>query len=293
MSENRVPNFLKKLSYWVPDRLYIQLRYFSKFHKFCNLRSPRTFNEKLQWLKLNYRREGDWKLVDKHEVKSIVAEVIGEEYIIPTIAVYSSVDEIDLSELPDSFVIKCTHDSGGVILVKDKNDIDVAEIRDKLSWTMRRSYFFSGREPHYKGIVPRIIVEPYLEDNGHGQLLDYKFFCFDGQVKSLFVAADRAIGSLKFDYFDEDFLPLDMRQPYPNSEVLPRKPECFQEMLSLAQILSQRHPHVRVDFYQINGKVYFGELTFFHFGGFEPFRPREWDRIWGDWLTLPAIVREY
>lgn len=272
--------------------MYIQLRYLMKFRRTCDLRHPKTYNEKLQWMKLNYRVSDEWVLVDKLEVKERVAAQIGNEYIIPTLGVYATPDEIDFDTLPNSFVLKCTHDSGGVVLVRDKRGHDLESIRPKLQRTMEKNYFYSGREPHYRHITPRIIAEPFLQDDATGQLLDYKFFCFDGAVKALFVASGRASGNLKFDYFDAEFRPLGIRQPYPNSDVPPRKPECYREMLNVAGKLAQGHPHVRVDLYQINGHVYFGELTFYHFGGMEPFIPEKWDRVFGNWLKLPEPIGE-
>lgn len=292
MSGDNYPQFVKRLSRSIPDRLYIQLRYVMKFHKFCNLREPKTYNEKLQWMKLYYRVPGEWLLVDKFEVKGRVAAQIGGEHIIPTLGVYSSVDEIDFDALPDSFVLKCTHDSGGVVLVEDKKTLDVLAVREKLQHIMEKNYFYGGREPHYREITPRIIAEPFLQDDTLGQLVDYKFFCFDGEVKAMFVASDRSSGKVKFDYFDEDFNPLDIRQPYPNSAVLPQKPERYDEMLDIARKLAHGHPHVRVDLYQVNGRVYFGELTFYHFGGMQPFFPEKWDRVFGEWMTLPEPVGE-
>lgn len=291
MSGNNYPKLVKRLYRLLPDRWYIQLRYFTRFHRFCDLRNPSTYNEKLQWLKLNYRIAEDTILVDKYEVKGVVRELVGAEYVIPTLGVYDTVEDIDFDELPESFVLKCTHDSGGVVVVRDKSLIDVALVRDELRQTLGRNYYYNGREPHYLDIQPRIIAEPFLEDATHGQLLDYKFFCFDGDVKAMFVASDRASGNVKFDYFDADFSPLDIRQPYPNSPTLPARPDSYEEMLDIARQLSQGHPHVRVDLYEVNGHVYFGELTFFHFSGFQPFNPSEWDEVWGNWLRLPAPIR--
>ncbi|WP_313811139.1 ATP-grasp fold amidoligase family protein [Glutamicibacter sp.] len=294
MSKSRsYPQFVKNVVRKLPDTVYLQLRYFSKFKTFYSMRHPRTYNEKLQWLKVNYRVRDEPLLVDKYEVKSIVARKIGNEYVIPTLGIYNSVDEIDFDSLPSSFVLKCTHDSGGVVLVQDKNDADIEKVRARLAKSMHRNYFYSGREPHYLQIKPRIIAEPYFADDRSGQLLDYKFFCFDGQVKAMFVASDRASGNVKFDYFDPQFEPLELKQPYPNSAVLPSKPTQFNKMIELSRILSEGHPHVRVDLYEVNGKVFFGELTFFHFSGMEPFKPEKWDRLWGDWLTLPAAIKSY
>lgn len=282
----------RRLMKWNDER-YLTFLYRVKMGKPLNLQNPQTYNEKLQWLKLYYRIPGEAALVDKFDVKEIVADLVGAEYVIPTLGLFSSVDEIDFDALPNSFVLKCTHDSGGVAVVPDKSVADIAAIREKLTRSMNRNYFYNGREPHYLRITPRIIAEPYVEDKKHGQLLDYKFFCFNGEVKTMFIASDRSSGSVKLDYFDADFKPLELKQPYPNSEVMPEKPERYEEMLELSRKLSQGHPHVRVDLYEANGQIYFGELTFFHFSGLEPFTPAKWDRVWGDWLTLPAPVNGY
>ncbi|WP_313811138.1 ATP-grasp fold amidoligase family protein [Glutamicibacter sp.] len=284
---------LKQVLRHLPDRAYIQLYYFAKFGKFCNLRNPSTFNEKLQWLKLNYRIISDQKLVDKSEVKQIVEQKIGKEYIVPTLALYDNAEQIDFSSLPDSFVLKCTHDSEGVVIVEDKKDLDLDAAREKLRRALKQNFYPIGREPHYRDLEPKIIAEPYLKDEVHGQLLDYKFFCFDGEVKAMFVASDRVSGNTKFDYFDADYHPLEMQQAYPNSSSRPSKPQRYQEMLDISRILSAGHPHVRVDLYEVNGRVYFGELTFFHFSGFSPFKPKEWDQRWGDLISLPVARVEY
>lgn len=281
----------KRLSHALPDRLYLQLKFFSRFKRFVNFRNPRTFNEKLQWLKLNYRVPSDEALVDKFSVKEWVAERIGSEYVIPTLAVHDSLEEIKLEDLPNEFVLKCTHDSGGVMLVRDKSRVDARAISEKLGRSMRRNYFYSGREPQYLNLQPRVIAEPFLEDTRHGQLIDYKFFCFDGEVKAMFVASDRSSGHVKFDYFDAEYNSLDLRQPYPNSTVPPEKPAKFEEMLAISRKLSDGHPHVRVDLYEVNGRVYFGEMTFFHFSGLQPFIPSYWDKKFGDWLNLPSTKR--
>lgn len=291
MASNKYLKQAKQLLRVLPDRQYIQLYYFAKFRRLPNLTRPTTFNEKLQWLKLNYCPAGNAQLVDKHEVKSVVSGLIGSEHVIPTIGLYDTVEEIDFDELPDAFVLKCTHDSEGVVLVRDKSTADFDEIREKLGRALAHDFFWIGREPCYRGIQPRIIAEPFLEDKAQGQLRDYKFFCFDGEVKAMFVASDRSSAVMKFDYFDDDFSPLDIRQSYPTSSIKPEKPARFVEMLEVAQKLSVGHPHIRVDLYEANGQVYFGELTFYHFSGFAPFTPAEEDLRWGSWLTLPTPTK--
>lgn len=288
MSSNKILKPIKRVLSFLPDRVYIQLYYFAKFRKPCRLRNPHTYNEKLQWLKLNYRVPADSALVDKHDVKSIVSDVIGKDHVIPTLGVYESADEINFDELPTSFVLKCTHDSEGVALVKDKHLADETAIRQQLDEALSKNFYSIGREPYYRNLTPRIIAEPFLEDANYGELRDYKFFCFDGVVKAMFIASGRASGDLRFDYFDRDFASLDVRQKYPRSTTPPAKPETYSEMIAIAEKLAQGHPHVRVDLYEVDGHVYFGEMTFFHFSGFAPFHPEAFDRRWGDWLKLPT-----
>lgn len=279
----------QRLRHWDDER-YLRLHYFIRFGKRLDLHNPQSYNAKLQWLKLNHRVPGQWKLVDKYEVKDIVAGLVGEDYVIPTLGVYESFEQIDFDALPSAFVLKCTHDSGGVVVVRDREEMDLSAVRAKLLRSMARNYYYNGREPEYLEIRPRIIAEPFLHDEERGQLLDFKFFCFDGEVRAMFVASDRSSGHVKFDYFDTEFRRLDLQQHYPNSKVLPEKPKRFHEMLELSRELSKGHPHVRVDLYEVNGKVYFGELTFYHFSGLHPFHPASWDMEWGNWLKLPRPV---
>ena len=254
-----------------------------------DLRHPSTFTEKLQWLKLNYRNPLYTRLVDKYEVKQYVAEKIGEEYIIPTLGVYESFDEIDFDKLPDSFVLKCTHDSGGLVIVKDKSKLDIASARKTIESSLKRNFYLQSREWPYKNVKPRIIAESYMEDSKTAELRDYKFFCFDGEVKAMFIATERQKQGedVKFDFFDADFNHLPFRQGHDHAAVMPEKPVCFDEMKKLAGELSKGFPEVRIDFYEVDGRVYFGEFTFFHFGGFMKFEPEEWDRKFGEWIKLP------
>lgn len=285
MSSNRIAKRIRYALRWMPDELYIQLNYFGHFHKFANLKNPQTYNEKLNWLKLHDRNPIYTKLVDKYEVKPIIAEIIGNEYIIPTLGVWDFFDEIDFDYLPNQFVLKCTHDSEGVVVVKDKNKLDKAMAREKLENALNKNFYYIGREWPYKDIKPRIIAEKYMEDITDGELRDYKFFCFGGEPKALFVATDRAIDNVKFDFFDLDYTHLDIKQKYPNAGNV-RKPVTFDKMIELSRIISKGYPHVRIDFYEVNGKLYFGEFTLYHFSGFMPFQPSEWDKVFGDWLVL-------
>ena len=228
-------------------------------------------------------------MVDKLEVKQYIAEKTGHEYIVPTLGFWDNVDDIDFDALPEQFVLKCTHDSGGIVICKDKSQLDIGSVKKNLRKAMKKNFYDVGREWPYKNIKPRILAEPYLVDHETGELRDYKFFCFDGVAKAMFVATERqeAGAEVRFDFFDMQFEHLNFRQGHPNSSKTIKKPETFEQMKVLAEALSQGLPQVRVDFYEVDGKVYFGELTFFHFDGFMPFEPEEWDYTFGSWLQLP------
>ena len=288
MSSSRIMKKVKYALRFLPDRMYIQLYYFAHFRKLCNLRNPKTYNEKLNWLKIHDRNPSYQQMVDKYEVKKYVSGIIGEEYIIPTIGVWNSFDEIDFNGLPERFVLKCTHDSEGVVIVKDKKSMDAAAVREKLTAAMKQNFFYVGREYPYKNIKPRIIAEQYMEDRVDGELRDYKFFCFNGEPKALFIASDRTESHVFFNYFDLEFNDLGIRQKYPNAVKPIRKPDTFDQMIALSRILTKGLPHVRADFYEVDGRLFFGELTFYHFSGFMPFEPDRWDKIFGDWLELPT-----
>ena len=202
---------------------------------------------------------------------------------------WDNFDDIDFDKLPDQFVLKCTHDSGGLVICRDKNKLDKDEAKKKIEKSLERNYYLSGREWPYKNVKRRIIAEKYMVDESGYELKDYKFFCFNGKVKSLFIARDRSKQGeeTKFDFFDENFNHLPFTNGHPNSEQSYFKPGKFDEMKQLAEILSKEIPHVRVDFYNINGQIYFGELTFYHWSGMVPFVPEEWDYTFGNWIDLP------
>ncbi len=287
MSSSKI---LKKIKYAmriIPDRAYIQMYYFAHFKKFCDLKNPKTYNEKLNWLKLHDKNPIYTRIVDKFEAKEYVKDIIGDQYIIPTLGVWDNFDDIDFDELPQQFVLKCTHDSEGLVIVKDKDKLDKEMAKNKIESALKQNFFYIGREWPYKNVKPRIIAEKYMEDHIDGELRDYKFFCFDGEPKAMFVASDRASDNVKFDYFDLNFNHLDIKQKYPHAEQPLRKPVTFEKMIELSKVLSKGFPHVRVDFYEVDGQLYFGELTFYHFSGFMPFEPDKWDKIFGDWIKLP------
>lgn len=277
------------------DKRYLKMRYSICMGKKLNLDSPVTFNEKLQWLKLYNRRPEYTTMVDKYAVKEYVSEKIGKNHVIPTLGVWNKPSEIDWDSLPNQFVLKTTHDSGGIVICKDKTKLDKDAALKKLEYAITHDNYSITREWPYKNVARRIIAEEYIEPSqGTNDLPDYKFFCFDGKVKALFVATERQNPNeeVKFDFFDADFNSLPIRQGHDHAKVLPKKPLCFEEMKQIAETLSAGIPHVRVDLYNVNGKTYFGELTFFHFGGFTPFEPDEWDTNFGNMLTLPKEKRE-
>lgn len=288
MSSNATLRKIKYALRFIPDRAYIQIYYFSHFKRFANLRNPKTYNEKLNWLKLHDRNLLYSRMVDKYEAKEYVAEIIGNEYIVPTLGVWEHFDDIDFDTLPEKFVLKCTHDSEGLVIVKDKSKLDKAVAKEKIEAALKLNFYYIGREWPYKDVKPRIIAEEYMEDHVNGELRDYKFFCFDGEPRAMFIASDRGKDATKFDYYDLDFNHLDLKQHYPNAGNV-RKPETFDKMIELSKVLSKGMPHVRVDFYEVDGKLYFGELTFYHFSGFMPFQPAKWDDIFGEWLKLSKI----
>lgn len=282
----------KHVGRFFPDAVYLKVLYRLKMGKSLNLENPQTFNEKLQWLKLYNRKPEYTEMVDKYTAKEYVAKIIGEEYIIPTLGVWNSVEDIDWEKLPNQFVLKCTHDSGGLVICKDKSKLDKNSAIQKLKKSLRNRYFYQGREWPYKNVKPRIIAEKYMEDEIWHELRDYKFFCFDGEMKLLFIATERQSENeeTKFDFFDSEFQHLDIQNGHPNASQPPAKPKTFDKMKFLAEQLSQNIPILRVDFYEVNGHVFFGELTFCHWGGMVPFEPEEWDYKLGSWIKLPKAT---
>lgn len=270
------------------DELFMRARWYFEMPFGLDLRHPKRYNEKLQWLKLHDHNPLYSKMVDKYEAKKYVAGIIGEEYIIPTLGVWNSVEEIDWDSLPNQFVLKCTHDSGGLVICKDKKTLDVEAAKKKIKHSLETDYYALGREWPYKNVPRRVIAEQFMEDSKTEELRDYKFFCFDGQVKALFVASERyKNGHPYFDFFDENYNHLPFERGYSSAPESPEKPATFLEMKCLAEKLSKGFTHIRADFYEIDGKPYFGEITLYPGNGVEPFIPDEWDYTFGSWLKLP------
>lgn len=275
---------------FLPDKLYLRIFYFFTTGKVINFRNPKGFNEKLQWLKVNDRHPEYSKLVDKLAVREHIKKELGEEYLFPLLGSWEHFDDIDFSKLPNQFVLKCNHDSGSTRIIKDKSKLtkeDIAALKAVLEFHMNFDFSYAGREYPYRGIKPCIVAEALMTDEKDPakSIEDYKFFCFDGVPKMMFVATDRS-EDCKFDFFDMDFNHLDIVNIHPNATKPIEKPEKFEEMKEIAAKLSKGIKHVRIDLYEINGKIYFGEYTFFHGGGFQLFNPPEWERRLGDWIKL-------
>lgn len=278
----------KGLFRWMDDEEYIKLFFRGKMNETLDLTNPKTYNEKIQWLKLYDRNELYTNLVDKYKVRKYVTSKIGEEYLIPLLGIWNSPDDIEFEELPPKFVLKCTHDSGGVFICDDKSKLNIPELNSKLKKSLKKNYFWAQREWPYKNVTPKIVAEKFMVDNDTNELRDYKFFCFDGTPKFMFVATNRGIDT-RFDFFDLGFNHIPVEQHYKNADDKSKitKPENFELMIEISKKLSEDLPHVRVDLYEINGKVYFGELTFYHFSGWESFNPREYDELFGSFINLP------
>ena len=289
--------FLLKFGFYnhLTDKEFLIRAYKAFMGKELDLDNPTTFNEKLQWLKLYDHNPAYIKMVDKYEAKSYITDKLGDDtHIIPTIGLWDTFDEIDFSKLPCQFVLKCTHDSGGLVIVRDKTNIDVKAAKRKIDKCLKRNYFYNTREWPYKHIKPRIIAEPYIEDTTYHELRDYKFFCFDGEVKALFVATERQVAGedTKFDFFDDNYNHLDIINGHPNASIPPEKPVNFEKMKELSSLLSKGIPQIRVDFYEADGKLFIGELTLCHWSGLIPFEPEEWDRVFGSWIKLPNQTKQ-
>lgn len=288
-SRNFRENMMFMLSF-LPDKPYLQLFYFATTRKFINFKEPKGFNEKLQWLKIYDKHPEYSKLVDKYAVREHISETLGEEHLFPLLGKWESFDEIDFNSLPEQFVLKCNHDSGSTKVIKEKSaltQVDFDEMNKFYTKKLKRDFFFAGREYPYKGIKPYIIAEKLMIDEKapESSIDDYKFYCFNGEPKMMLMVTDRET-DCRFDFFDMDFNHLDVVRHFPNSDKPIEKPEKFEEMREIATKFAKDKKFVRIDLYELGGKIYFGEYTFFAGGGFQLFNPPEWERRMGDWIDL-------
>ena len=277
--------------YWKNDKLYLQLLFYFIMGQRLNLKKPKTFNEKLQWLKLYNRNPEYCDLVDKYKVKNIVSSIIGNKYIIPTIGVWDSPEAIDFDILPNKFVLKTTHDGGsmGVVICKDKSTFDVNEAKNKLRRSLNHCAYVQSREWPYKNVERRIIAEEFIEDVLDKDLHDYKILCFEGVPKLIEFHSGRYTSGQHQEFYDTDWNLTDISQggPYVASNISYPKPECLDEMLEVTRKLCKGHHHIRVDWYILNGKeLKFGELTFFDGSGFDGFDDMKYDELLGSWINI-------
>lgn len=274
---------------FIPTPLYLKLCFRKRMKRELNLNDPKTFNEKLQWLKIHDQNPDYGKMVDKYTAKQWAADRIGQEYIIPTLGVWDKFEDIDFDALPNQFVLKCTHDSGGLVIVRDKSALDMEQVRIKIEKSLKNNYYYAGREMPYKKIPKRIICEEYMTDGpGKADFTDYKFYCFGGNVDCVMLCLDRASGDTKFYFFDKNWelKRYNVRgKNAPENFTLP-KPTGMDEMFRIAEELSQGIPFVRVDLYQSGDRVYFGEMTFFPDSGFDPNYLPETDAYFGSLIKL-------
>lgn len=284
---------IEKLKYlhlldFLPDKMFLKIMWRGNVHRALNLRNPKSFNEKLQYLKLYDRNPIYHIMVDKYEAKKYVAKKIEINTVVPTYGVWDRFDDIDFSQLPKQFVLKTTHDSGGVVICRNKDCFDLEKAKKKLNASLARNYYLNCREWCYKDVKPRILAEKYLEELGQAEIIDYKFYCFHGEPKFLYVSQGlENHNTARLDYMMLDWTKAPFyRNDYKHFEKLPPKPNKFEQMLDISRKLSMGIPFIRVDLYEIAGNIFWSELTFYPGSGFSLFEPKEWEDKIGEWLKI-------
>lgn len=273
----------------VSNEKYLKILFEIRMDEVLNLNNPQTFNEKIQWLKLHDHNLKYHCMVDKYYAKQFIGDIIGKEYIIPTVGIYKKFNDINFDELPQSFVIKCTHDSGSVVLCKNKDDFDVRSARKKINKALHTKYYKISKEWVYETIEPKIIIEPLLNDDDKEDLKDYKILCFNGVPKLIQVDMNRFHGHQR-NMYDTNWNLIDMKLRVPNNPSKQvSKPIQLELMLKLASQIAKDIPFLRVDFYVVKDFLYFSEATFYPVSGFGKFYPKKWDKILGSWIDLSQI----
>lgn len=278
------------LLHWINDEAFLKIRYRLQFGEKLNINKPNLFNEKIQWLKLNDRNPDYCCFVDKVRVKEYISTIVGAQYVIPLLGTWNKPEDIDWDSLPNQFVIKWNHDSGSIVVCKDKRLFNKETAIQRLKFGKKNNGYWYGREWPYKGVKPILFAEQYMEDSRTNELRDYKVFTFNGKAKLFLVASDRQTKGeeVKFDYFDVNKRHLNITNNHPHAKKEPRLPNTFDVMIALAEKIAAGSYHMRVDFYEVDGKVYFGEITLYHGSGWMFFEPNEWNQIMGDWIVLPT-----
>lgn len=271
----------------VPDSKFLTLKYKLRTGETLDLKNPKSYNEKLQWLKLNDRNPEYTSLVDKYEVRKYISKKIGNEYLIPLLGVWKSVEDINFDKLPNSFVLKCNHNSAGLVICKNKKELDIDKAKSSLKKQLKKNFYYKNREWPYKNVSPRIIGEKLMVDESGKGLKDYKFYCFHGEPKVVQVDYNRFTNHKRNLYdLSWNYIPASI-QYKSDPKIKIKKPEKLDIMIELARILSKNYYHVRIDFYSINGQIYFGEITFYSEAGFGKFQPKEFDIKMGSLIKLP------
>jgi hypothetical protein len=271
---------------YIPDSIYLRIIFFTETKQKLDLKNPKTYNEKIQWLKLYNRRMEYISYCDKYDVRTIIQKILGEKYLIELIDVWDNVSDINWHALPDKFVLKCTHGSSSNIICKNKKSLDIYATEKKLRKWMKYNWYWFGREWPYKNVKPRIICEELLETYDGMTPIDYKFMCFNGEPKLIQVHRNRFKRSYTKTYYDRDWNKTNIIQGVPNSKFVEKKPSCFDEMIEISKKLSKDIPYIRVDLFEHKEAVYFGELTLYPTSGFENFSDVNHDILLGSWIDL-------
>ena len=281
---------------FISDKTYLRFKYWLNMDKKLDLKNPKTFNEKLQWLKLYNRKPEYTRMVDKYAVREYIKEKLGEEYLIPLLGVWDSPDDIDFDKLPNQFVLKCNHNSGlGMCICKDKLKLDIDKVKKELKKGLKQNYYLTGREWPYKDVPRKIVAEKYMVDESGTELKDYKLFCFNGKVQYIQVDFDRFTNH-KRNFYDTawNYVPFTTCYPTDASRIIDR-PILLEKMIYIAEQIARSLggvPVVRIDLYYIVDRIYFGEITFYHGSGYEKFYPSEWDYKLGKMIDLNLIKTE-
>ena len=290
MNREKIMTFVKKSLKFLPDRIYVKLYYRMRVGRKLDVNNPKTLNEKLQWLKFNYRFPLQSAVSDRLLVREYVKQKIGEQYLIPLLGKWKKYEDIDFNQLPNKFVLKCNHDSGGLVVCTDKDKLNYSIAKNKIEKSLNSNFFYIGREHQYRNIKPMILCEKFISDNGKVPM-DYKIYCFNGEPDVILVCKDRFAGNThraKYYFYDHKwkFIPLNKGDDNISNPEIPC-PKNLDEMIEIAKELSKDFIFSRIDLYNIDGKIYFGEITLSPNSGFDADITRKTDIMFGKKLEIP------